>query len=115
MKDIKLNGKLSVVTDFKVIALPEPGISKNEAIDKWLEAGPDNKVLDYGDKSEPNLVVAKGRSKQVIYELVPELSPPGFTVQQMMQHMRSAGWDVRGEGPISKDGNPTVVVVETEH
>lgn len=98
--------------EMQVVAIPKPGISINEAKDKWLAAGPDNRVLDDGGRSDVRLLVGGDRSKTVYYEVMPELCPPGFTVQDAMAHMRKAGWDVRGEGPISSAGNPTVVVVE---
>ncbi len=109
--------KVAATQEMIVVACPRPGIGLQEAREKWLAAKDDqgkesNKVLDYGDKKSPVLLVARAKEKTVLYELVPELSPPGFTVQMMMEHMRKAGFDVRGIGPPSAKGNSTVVVCE---
>lgn len=109
-----MNGRSRVIASIAldVVAIPRPGIGLNEARDKWLAANPQNKVLGDGGRKDPRLLVAHEKSQTVIYELVPELSPPGFTVEDSMRHMRNLGMDVRGQGSPSARGNPTVIVSE---
>lgn len=92
----------------------------NEAKDKWLGAKDDtgkesNKVLDDGGRSDPRLLVGRESGKTMLYELVPELCPPGFTPAMAMEHMKKAGMDVRGEGPASPKGYPTIMVFEPDN
>jgi len=103
--------RVTTTTGFSAVAIPRPGIGLSEAQDKWLAAG-NAAVIDDGGRGDPRLLVAREESKTVLYELVPELMPPGFTVEQAMAGMRAAGYDVRGLGP--RRGNAhTVVVIET--
>lgn len=108
---VGVNQRVIATTSFHAVATPRPGIGINEARDKWLEAG-NAKVLDDGGRNDPRLLVAAEQTHTVIYELVPELSPPGFTVENAIAHMRSIGMDVRGEGPRSAKGHPTIIVSE---
>lgn len=110
--DIRLTQKTVGTIEFSALAIPRKGLSVEQAKDLWLEASPDNCILDFGDSKQNILLVAQEKFKTVLYEVCPELCPPGFTVQMAMEHMRKAGWDVRGEGPTSADGNPTVIVAE---
>lgn len=94
--------------EMTAVARPKAGICLNEAKDKWLAANPDNKILDYGDKHGRHLLVGYDNSRTVEYALVPELSPPGATLESMAAHMKAAGFDVRG---INKE-RKTVIVCE---
>lgn len=106
-----------VSQEMQIVAKPRPGLDFAEAKDKWLAARSDqgkecNRILDDGGRSQPVLLVGRDKRTTVLYEVVPELCPPGFTVQQAVAHMRATGMDVRGLGPPSGRGHPTVVVVE---
>ncbi len=101
-----------VDVEYTAVAIPRPGLDLNEAKDKWLSHHPENKVLDDGGRGDPRLLVGQEAGKTVLYELIPELSPPEFTVKQALTHLRAAGFDVRGEGPKSVGGNPTVMIYE---
>lgn len=86
-----------------------PDMCLSEAQDKCYAAG--NKILDYGDSKGRELLVASEQGKQVHYAMVPELCP-NTTFDGFMAHMKAAGFDVRGEGPQSIDGERTVIVWE---
>lgn len=90
------------------VAIPRDGMSLNEGREKWLEANPGNRVLDYGDTKGRELLVGHDDSVTAEYRLVPELSPPGTTLQQMAAEMRRQGFDVRD---ISHE-RQTVIVSE---
>lgn len=112
MQVTSLSGKTAGAIEFSAVAIPRPGIGLEQAKDLWLGANPQNKVLDFGDNRDPRLLVAHDKTKTVIYEVCLDACPPGFTVEMAMRDMKKAGWDVRGQGPNSPAGNPTVVVAE---
>lgn len=87
-----------------------PKMSMQEALDKFHAASPENKAIDYGDDKDVVILGAHDKSRTVAYEFVPELSPPGFTIQMAMEHMKKAGYDVRG---LSDDGK-RIIVCEKE-
>lgn len=78
------------------VAIPREGMGLSEARDKWLAANPGNRVLDYGDKKGRELLVGQEDSRTVEYMLVPELSKPGTTLDEMAAEMKIRGFDVRG-------------------
>ncbi len=103
--------KVMVTMGFKAIAYPREGITSiNEARDKWLGNHPKNKILDYGDSKDLSLLVAQEETTQVEYKLIPELSPPGATLEFMAAHMKANGMQVVG---INHD-RQTVTVLETK-
>lgn len=78
------------------VAIPRDGMSLSEGRDKWMEANPGNRVLDYGDTKGRELLVGHDDSVTAEYKLVPELSKAGTTLQEMAAEMRRRGFDVRG-------------------
>lgn len=99
-------GRVLAKIEFSAVAIPRAHITLNEAVDKWLAANKDNKVLDDGGRSDPRLVVGRERSRTVAYEV------EGASVDDAIKHMRAIGLDVRGQGPQSGRGLPTIIVSE---
>lgn len=76
-----------------------PGLTLDEAKDRFLAAHPKNRILDFGDEAQKVILGAEEKGRYVAYEFVRECSPPGATIQDCMTHMRARGMDVRGISP----------------
>lgn len=94
-----LNSGLEISQTLRMELQPRPGLTLDEAKDKFLALNPKHRVLDHGDEKQPVILAVHEQSKTVYYKFIPEMSPPGMTIQQAAEHMKKAGWDVRGISP----------------
>lgn len=98
-----MNGRCAIGTgiDWSVEIRPPAGSTMGpaELEDSYLGAADTNTVLDAGDRSEPVLLVGRGRERRMGYEFL-GADWPGMTIEQAAANMKKAGFDIRG---ISND------------
>lgn len=99
---------LGASIDLEVIVRPRPGLELKEAMDLWLSLNPAHRIMDYGDNQGREMLVAVEQNQIVEYRMEKECCPPGATLEQLADHMRAAGYDVRG----TNSRRQTVIVCE---
>lgn len=104
---MNLNKTIGTGVGWSVEIHPGPKMGINQLQDHYLGLADSNSMLDYGDNSQPVLLVSQGRQRRVGYEFLPEVSPPGATIEQLAAELRQAGVNVVG---INQDRTYVIAV-----